>query len=62
MTFAVVLTYLVSIGVAYKSFVTVLLVVLEVPAIAVGIWIAKTRASEDKLNKGALLPLDDFPI
>lgn len=56
-TYAVVLSFLTGIGVMYESFVTVLLVVLEIPAIAVGIWIAKTRAADSKetLNKAKLL-------
>jgi hypothetical protein len=46
-TFAVVLSYLARLGVESESFVTVLLVVLEIPAIAVGIIIARTRAFKD---------------
>jgi uncharacterized protein len=46
-TFAVVLSYLARYGVGVESFVTVLLVILEIPAIAVGIIIARTRASKD---------------
>lgn len=47
-TFAVVLSYLARLGVDSESFVTVLLVILEIPAIAVGIIIARTRASKDE--------------
>lgn len=42
-TFAVVLSYLHRIGAAYESYVTLLLVVMEVPAIVVGILLAKMR-------------------
>lgn len=54
-TFAVVLSYLVQIGVQYEAYVTVLLVVLEVPAIAVGILIARLRTSKSSLKWGPLL-------
>lgn len=47
-TFAVVLSYLARLGVPTESFVTVLLVILEIPAIAVGIIIARTRAVKDE--------------
>jgi len=47
-TFAVVLSYLARLGVESESFVTVLLVILEIPAIAVGIIIARTRAIKDE--------------
>ncbi len=47
-TFAVVLSYLSRFGVYYEEFTTVLLVVMEVPAIIVGILIAKTFESNKK--------------
>jgi len=48
-TFAVVLGYLTLRGVTFEPFVTVLLVVLEIPAIAVGILLAKIKVpSEEK--------------
>lgn len=49
-TYAVVLNFLVRIGVSYETYVTVLLVVLEIPAIAVGILIARLRASRSALS------------
>lgn len=54
-TFAVVLGYLARIGVSFEGFVTVLLVVLEIPAIAVGILIARLRSTQGPLRWGALL-------
>ncbi|MCC6620206.1 MAG: sodium-dependent bicarbonate transport family permease [Deltaproteobacteria bacterium] len=45
-TFAVALAYLQNLGVGYEPYVTVLLVVLEVPAIAVGITIARVKLAE----------------
>ncbi|HXG00281.1 MAG TPA: sodium-dependent bicarbonate transport family permease, partial [Bacteroidota bacterium] len=45
-TFAVVLSFLTQLGVTYEQFVTVLLVLLEMPAIAVGIFIARLKASQ----------------
>lgn len=49
-TFAVVLSFLVQLGVEYEHYVTVLLVLLEMPAIAVGIFIARLKASEGPLR------------
>lgn len=54
-TYAVVLSYLFQIGVQFEPYVTVLLVVLEVPAIAVGILIARLRSSKSTLKWGPLL-------
>jgi hypothetical protein len=54
-TFAVVLSYLARIAVTYEAYVTVLLVVLEIPAIAVGILIARIRTAKGGLKWGALL-------
>ncbi len=51
-TFAVVLSYLTLKGVAFESFVTVLLVILEIPAIAVGILIARTQAVPNSSDGG----------
>jgi len=50
-TYAVVLSFLVRLGVSYESYVTVLLVVLEIPAIAMGIYIAKNRAVMDNVEQ-----------
>ena len=54
-TYAVVLSYLVRIQISYEPYVTVLLVVLEVPAIAIGILIARLGASKSSLQWGPLL-------
>jgi uncharacterized protein len=54
-TFAVALTYLDRLQVAYEGYVTTLLVILEVPGIAVGILIARIGASKDRLRVGRLL-------
>lgn len=54
-TFAVVLSFLTQLGVRYEQFVTVLLVLLEMPAIAVGIFIARLKASQGPLRLGRLL-------
>ncbi len=45
-TYAVVLTFLDRLGVFYEAYSTVLLVLLEIPAIAVGILIARLRAAK----------------
>ncbi len=45
-TYAVVLIFLDKRGVRYEDYTTVLLVLLEIPAIAVGIFIARLRASK----------------
>jgi len=55
-TYAVCLSYLQSEAISYEQFTTLLLVILEVPAIVVGILIAKARAEDAKLDWGALLP------
>jgi uncharacterized protein len=54
-TFAVALTYLERLGVAYEGFVTTLLVIMEIPGIAVGILIARLGASRGSLRMGPLL-------
>ncbi len=55
-TFAVVLSYLADRQVKYEQYVTVLLVMLEIPSIAVGIFLAKwTSKSQKKINYKALL-------
>ncbi|MBD3276300.1 MAG: sodium-dependent bicarbonate transport family permease [Candidatus Marinimicrobia bacterium] len=50
-TFAVVLTFLTRLQVPYEGFTTVLLVLLEIPAIAIGVFIAKSQLT-DKSRKG----------
>lgn len=54
-TYAVVLSYLVRIETSYEPYVTVLLVVLEVPAIAIGILIARLGDRKNSLQWGPLL-------
>ncbi|WP_305044752.1 sodium-dependent bicarbonate transport family permease [Geoalkalibacter sp.] len=54
-TYAVVIAYLARIGQSYESFVTVLLVVLEIPAIAIGIFIARLRTTPGGIKWGPLL-------
>jgi len=49
-TFAVVLSFLTQLGVAYEQFVTVLLVLLEIPAIGIGMFIARWRAGTGTLR------------
>lgn len=49
-TFAVVLNYLQDRGMAYEKFVTVLLVLLEIPSIAVGVFLAKWKADEGSFD------------
>jgi hypothetical protein len=46
-TYAVVLSFLHRTGVSVEPFVTVLLVILEIPAIAVGVFIASKHTEED---------------
>lgn len=53
-TFAVVLAYLDRLLVFYEPFVTTLLVILEIPAIAVGVLIARTRSANGPLQPGKL--------
>jgi hypothetical protein len=55
-TYAVCLSYLQNQAISYEQFTTLLLVILEVPAIVVGILIAKARAEGIKLDWGTLLP------
>lgn len=52
-TFAVVLGYLTQLGISYESFVTVLLVILEIPAIAVGIIIARIKATHTSSSESS---------
>lgn len=55
-TFAVALSYLDRLDIPYEAYSTTLLVILEVPGIAVGILIARTRASSGpRLEMRALL-------
>jgi uncharacterized protein len=55
-TFAVALSYLERLAIPYEAYSTTLLVILEVPGIAVGILIARTRASTGpRMEMGALL-------
>ena len=54
-TFAVVLSYLSSKGIFYEQYSTVLLVLLEIPAIGVGIMLAKMAPGSGKMNVGKLL-------
>jgi hypothetical protein len=49
-TFAVVLTFLDRLNVPYEEYTTVLLVLLEVPAIAVGILIARLRSTRGPVS------------
>lgn len=53
-TFAVVLSYLDRVQVPYEAFVTTLLVILEIPGIAVGILIARLGATRGTLQVGRL--------
>ncbi|MBM4168014.1 MAG: sodium-dependent bicarbonate transport family permease [Ignavibacteria bacterium] len=53
-TFAVVQTYLERLLVAYEEYVTVLLVVLEIPAIAMGILIARMKTRKHTIDYGLL--------
>lgn len=54
-TFAVVLSFLTQLGEPYEQFVTVLLVLLEIPAIAIGIFIARWKASSGPLRLGTVM-------
>jgi uncharacterized protein len=54
-TFAVVLSYLSSKGIFYERYSTVLLVLLEIPAIGVGIMLAKMSPGSGRMNIGKLL-------
>jgi hypothetical protein len=53
-TYAIVLTFLEKLGVHYEAYSTVLLVLLEIPAIAVGILIARLRAAQRPTSFGKL--------
>lgn len=54
-TFAVVLSYLDRLGVTYEAFVTTLLVILEIPGVAVGILIARMGRAGPRAKVGTLL-------
>jgi uncharacterized protein len=54
-TFAVVLSYLRDRHVRYEEYMTVLLVMMEIPSIAVGIFMAKWEKGASKVNYKALL-------
>jgi uncharacterized protein len=54
-TFAVALSYLDRLQIPYEAFVTTLLVILEIPGIAVGILIARMGASRGTLQVGKLM-------
>jgi uncharacterized protein len=54
-TFAVALTYLDRLGVPYEGFVTTLLVILEIPGIAVGILIARLGTRNGPVKMGSLM-------
>lgn len=54
-TFAVVLTFLSSLEVPYENHVTVLLVLLEIPAIGIGILIARVKASKAPMRINRLM-------
>lgn len=54
-TFAVVMIYLDRLNVIYEEYTTVLLVLLEIPAIAVGIFIARLRAGKSQISYGKLV-------
>lgn len=54
-TFAVVLSYLDRLRIPYEEFVTTLLVILEIPGIAVGILIARLGSSRGSLQIGRLV-------
>lgn len=53
-TYAVVLTFLDRLGLFYEAYSTVLLVLMEIPAIAVGILIARLRAAKGPTSYGKL--------
>ncbi len=54
-TYAVVLVFLDKQGIRYENYTTVLLVLLEIPAIAVGVFIARLRASTTTLPASRIL-------
>jgi len=54
-TYAVCLAYLQKLGIAFEGFSAVLLVVMEVPAIVIGIMIARWRISGEKIQWGKFL-------
>jgi len=54
-TYAVCLAYLQKLGIAFEGFSAVLLVVMEVPAIVIGIMIARWRISGEKILWGKFL-------
>jgi len=54
-TYAVVIAFLDKFNISYENYTTVLLVVLEIPAIVVGILIAKFRASKGPFSVSKLI-------
>jgi hypothetical protein len=54
-TYAVVIAFLDKFKISYESYTTVLLVLLEIPAIAVGILIAKVKASKGPFSISKLV-------
>jgi uncharacterized protein len=54
-TYAIVLTYVERLAIPIEGFTTVLLVLLEIPAILVGIFIARLKLSDGSLKWGSLL-------
>lgn len=54
-TFAVVLSYLQDRGLPYEKYVTVLLVLLEIPSIAVGIFLARWTERDESFSMKKLL-------
>ena len=53
-TYAVVLTFLDRLGISYEEYTTVLLVLMEIPAIAVGILIARVKAARGPVSYSKL--------
>lgn len=53
-TFATAIAYLDSKGIAYEAYVTTLMVILEVPALCVGIYLAKKGSKSSRTNRGEL--------
>ncbi len=54
-TFAVAIDFLNNAGVAKDEFMTVLLVMLEIPAIAIGILLAKSKSSDKTFDAGEVI-------
>jgi hypothetical protein len=53
-TFALALVYAADIGVAYEAYMPVLLVILEIPAIALGVLLARLGGTQGQIRWGAL--------